>query len=107
MNEKTISALLSGLHVACRIVTAMKLVSGSRAEGFALSEEFTHETPDTDKMFLYGDDWSVSEPDVHPSIENTLKAYFEMDTEDCSPCYCRIYVKSTQTFPQHVFFVLC
>ena len=92
--HRTISVLLSGQTYMD--ASPMRLVTGSRAEGFALSKGYTHETPDLDTMFLYGGDWCVHEPNMlgtHSINEHRLKTYPEMNTEGCAPCYCRVYVK--------------
>ena len=100
INERTISALQSG--EACTNGSPIQLLTGSRVEGFGLSDDYTHERPDLDVMFLYGGNWCVRVPNMYGSNarnENTGKTYREMDTEGCGPAYCRICVKSTGEMP--------
>ena len=97
MNERTISILLSG--ETCKQNSVMKLVTGSRAECFALSDEYTHERLDLDIMFLYVGDWCVRIPskcDVKEETDHALATVPVINTEGCPPCCCQIHIRNIQ-----------
>ena len=74
----------------------MQLVTGSRAEGFALSSDYIGERPDFDLMFIYGGDWCVRTPyacNANDTESNVFKDNPEMAVEGCAPGYCRINIK--------------
>ena len=93
-NERTIASLLSG-----ETHSFVTMVTGSRAEGFALASNYTRETPDLDMMFLYGGNWCVRIPNVRDTNANmgqSIQTYPEMSTESCTSGYCQIYIKGSQ-----------
>ena len=86
-NDKTIASVMSGDASKCQ--TGVRLLAGSRAEGFAMEPGWGHEKPDEDVMIIYGGSHTVATI-PNDDTENAFK--LTLRTDDCYPAYCRISV---------------
>ena len=95
LNERAISSVKNG--EASGFQTGLHLITGSRAEGFAMEPGWGHEEPDKDVMIIYGGSHTVATKPVCP---NEKHLYLSISTDACYPAYCRIKAtESLQNIP--------
>ena len=86
-NKKAISSVMTGEASRCQ--TGIGVVTGSRAEGFAMEPGWGHEEPDKDVMIIYGGSHTVS---AEGNRANGNPFRLTLNTDKCYPAYYRVKV---------------
>ena len=86
-NKANMSSVISGDSKQCQ--TGLHVITGSRAEGFAMEPGWGHEEPDKDVMIIYGGSHVV---DIGENVTSENPYQLTLSTTDCYPAYCRIKV---------------
>ena len=115
INQSILSDLLSGqAHREAGVRGVLGLTAGSQAEGLCVEQQWGHEWPDIDGMFLFGAQLGVCVTHEHLATRQQYSSHtsssssgchgdscLEYEPEGCPPTYTRLRVTDRQALLTH------